>query len=557
MNHINYRLLKLFAFLLNALITTGFVAAQDGNKALQKGSSPNVLFIIVDDLNDALGYMGGHPQSYTPNIDRLARSGVTFSSAYTNCPLCNPSRVSLWTGIAPWRVDLYENYGGKVKHWREYNELLSEAVTMQEHFKANGYEVYGTGKVFHSYGIDNLPGVWTDHGNRLGFYPTPGTGGKNNTRCGHPSMPCTFGNDIYDLWMSCGPLSDVPDVPPDPKRGTPGYKGWIMGGGVPFRYIDEDDRDLMPDEQSKQYVIDLLDKNHDKPFMAICGFFRPHEPLYAPKKYFDRFPIENIILPATIDNDLDDIPEILWNNPKSKIDMLWKRPKFLKMIEKGGVDMWKKWVQSYLACCAFVDDQVGQILDALEDSPYAENTIVILTSDHGYNMGEKETLFKYTLWEESARVPLIISTPEIKDQHPGECTKPVSLLDLYPTLIDLCGLPGNPNKNTTGELLGGYSLKPLIIDPSGSQWLGPPVATTVIASEDPFASIDKQHISVRSERWRYTLCADGKEELYDHLHDPNEWTNLALNEDYKDIKALHKKYVQKLLQTNPAYEKVW
>ncbi len=536
------KMITLFALVL----FTGSVSLFGNEKTIGKESSPNVLFIIADDLNDALRFMGGHPQSYTPNLDRLAQRGMTFSSAYTNCPLCNPSRVSLWTGMAPWRVGLYENYGGKVKHWREYNGLLSEAVTMQEHFKANGYEVYGTGKVFHSYGRDNLPGIWTDHGNRLGFYPTPGTGGKNNRRCGHPSMPCTFDDDIYDLWMSCGPLSDVPDVPPDPKRGTPGYKGWIMGGGVPFRYIDEDDRDLMPDEQSAQYIIDLLDKDHDKPFMAICGFFRPHEPLYAPKKYFDMFPVEDIILPAAIENDLEDVPEILWNNPAAKIDF-WKRPRFLKMIEKGGVEMWKKWVQSYLACCAFVDDQIGQILDALDNSEYADNTIIVFTSDHGYNMGEKETIFKYTLWEESARVPFIISTPEINDQHPGECTKPVSLLDLYPTLIDLCGLPGNPNENTTGELLGGYSLKPLLIDPSGSQWIGPPVATTVIASEDPFASLDKQHISVRSERWRFTLCADGEEELYDHLYDPNEWTNLASNKDYENIKHQHKKYILELL----------
>lgn len=148
----------------------------------------------------------------------------------------------------------------------------------------------------------------------------------------------------------------------------------------------------------------------------------------------------------------------------------------------------------------------------------------------------------------SARVPLIISTPQTKDQLPGACAKPVSLLDLYPTLIDLCGLPENPNKNNTGELSGGYSLKPLLIDPTGIQWIGPPVATTVIASEDPFASLEKQHISVRSERWCYTLCADGEEELYDHLYDPNEWTNLASVKEYGNIKYQHKKNILELLE---------
>ena len=153
------------------------ISAQDKGAEKQK---PNVIFIIVDDLNDALGFMGGHPQSYTPNIDRLARRGVTFNKAYTNCPLCNPSRASLWTGIAPWVSNVYGNNGdGKTSFWRA-NLTLGDAVTMQEHFKTNGYNVYGTGKVFHQYQIDNLPGVWTDHGNRIGFYPTPGKGGKNN-----------------------------------------------------------------------------------------------------------------------------------------------------------------------------------------------------------------------------------------------------------------------------------------------------------------------------------------------------------------------------------------
>jgi arylsulfatase A-like enzyme len=521
-----------------------FAFAQSRYENPARKSSSNVIFIIADDLNDALGFMGGHPQSYTPNIDRLARRGVTFSKAYTNCPLCNPSRASLWTGIAPWVSNVYGNNGdGKTSHWRA-NKILGEAVTMQEHFKANGYDIFGTGKVFHDYSKDNLPGVWTDHGNRIGFYPTPGKGGKNNPRCGHPSMPVPLNQD---LWLSCGPLSDVPDVPPDSKAGTPGYKGWTMGNGIPFRYVNENDRDLMPDELSANYIKELLKKDHDKPFLAICGFFRPHEPLYAPKKYFDLFPMDEIVLPVTIKNDLEDVPEILWNDPDA-YNSIWKHERFKRLIDAGGIDMWKRWVQAYLACCAFVDDQVGKVLDALDSSQYAGNTIVVLTSDHGYNMGEKETLFKYTLWEESARVPLIISAPGMKKQHPGECTKPVSLIDLYPTLTDMCNLPPDPNKNTNKKLLDGYSLKSLLTDPSGNDWLGPAAVITVIANRDPAAPLSEQHISVRSERWRYTLCANGEEELYDHLYDPDEWTNLALKDEYKDIKNQHNRYVSGLLQ---------
>jgi len=531
------------------LFLSDFAFAQNENEYRKRISSPNVLFIIIDDLNDALGFMGGHPQSYTPNIDRLARRGVTFSKAYTNCPLCNPSRASLWTGIAPWSSNIYGNTGdGKTSNWRS-NKILGKTVTMQEHFKANGYEVYGTGKVFHEYWKDNLPGTWTDHGNRIGFYPTPGKGGKNNPRCGHPSMPAPLDKDV---WLSCGPLSDVPDVPPDPKAETPGYKGWTMasrpgGGGKPFRYVDENDRDLMPDELSANYITELLNKNHDKPFFAICGFFRPHEPLYAPKKYFDMFPIDDILLPVTIRNDLEDVPEILWNDPDA-YNSRWKHERFLRLIEAGGTDMWKRWIQAYLACCAFVDDQVGKILDALDSGQYAENTIIVLTSDHGYNMGEKETLFKYTLWEESTRVPLIIYVPGMQQEHPGECTKPVSLIDHYPTLTDLCGLSPEPNKYTNKKLLDGYSLKFLLSDPSGNKWLGPAAAITVIANRDPSASLHEQNISVRSERWRYTLCANGEEELYDHLYDPNEWTNLALKKEYKDIREQHNKYVVSLIQ---------
>lgn len=539
-----YKKITFFAF---AILVSGFVSAQSKNEISKKESSPNVLFIIIDDLNDALGFMGGHPQSYTPNIDRLARRGVTFSKAYTNCPLCNPSRVSLWTGIAPWVSNVYGNNGdGKTSFWRA-NKILGDAVTMQEHFRANDYNVYGTGKVFHQYQKDNLPGVWTDHGNRIGFYPTPGKGGENNPRCGHPSMPAPLDKD---LWLSCGPLSDVPNVPPDPIAGTPGYKGWTLGNGIPFRYVNENDRDLMPDELSANYIMDLLKKDHEKPFFAICGFFKPHEPLYAPKKYFDMFPIDEIVLPATIKNDLEDVPEILWNVPDA-YNSSWKHERFLRLIDAGGIDMWKRWIQAYLACCAFVDDQVGKILDALDSSQYAGNTIIVLTSDHGYNMGEKETLFKYTLWEESARVPLIISVPGMVKQHAGDCTKPVSLIDLYPTLTDLCNLSPEPNKYTNKRLLDGYSLKSLLTDPSGNNWLGPATAITVIANRDPAAPLNEQHISIRSERWRYTLCANGDEELYDHLYDPNEWTNLALKEEYKDVKNQHNKYVLSFLQDVP------
>ena len=523
------------------------VSAANRSQTDRKAAPPNVLFIIADDLNDIVGFMGGHPQARTPNIDRLARRGVTFSKAYSNCPLCHPSRVSLWTGIAPWHSNIYGNVNAPA--WRS-NQALKGAVTMQEHFKANGYNVYGTGKVFHVYASETLPGIWTDYGNRIGFYPTPGSGGANNPRTGHPSMPAPLDKD---LWLSCGPLSDVPNVPPDPQTGRPGYKGWTMGGGKPFRYVDDIDRDPMPDEMSATYIVDLLGRVHDKPFLAVCGFFRPHEPLYVPKKYFDLFPIEEVILPATIKDDLKDVPQILWDSPSAH-QSEFKHQRFLKVIAAGkGPAVWKRWVQAYLACVAFIDDQVGTILDALDSSAYADNTIVVFTSDHGYNMGEKETLFKYTLWEKSARVPLIVATPQMRRQHPLDCRTPVSLIDVYPTLIDLCGLPANPNKNSKGKTLDGYSFRALLENPASNQWLGPAAAVTVMADNDPEGPLDRQHISIRSERWRYTLCSNGEEELYDHLYDPNEWTNLAADKKYASIMSQHHQYVRELLRSARNY----
>ncbi len=530
------------------LLLVGPLHGADRMNDVPKASQPNVMFLIADDLNDALGFMGGHPQARTPHIDRLASMGMTFSRAYANCPLCNPSRLSLWTGIAPWSSNIYGNPGAG--RWRA-NEMLNQAVTMQEHFKNNGYNLYGTGKVFHVYGQDNLPGTWTDHGNRLGFYPTPGRGGEKNPRWGHPSMPPPLNND---LWLSCGPLSDIPDVPADPKAGTPGYKGWTMGEGKPFRYVDEDDRDLMPDELSAQYIVDLLNTSHERPFFAICGFFRPHEPLYAPEKYFELFPLEEVILPATIANDLADVPEVLWNKPGA-YNSEWKHQRFHRLLEAGkGVEMWKRWMQAYLACIAFVDDQVGKIVAALELSRHADNTIVVFTSDHGYNAGEKETLSKYTLWEKGSRVPLIVSLPGMKRESPGDCGTPVSLIDLYPTLADLCGLSLDPNRNTNGKTLDGHSLKALLDNPNGREWLGPPAAMMVIADTDPSAAVHLQHISIRSERWRYTLCADGEEELYDHLYDSNEWTNLASDERHAGVKGRHNQFVRDFLESHKTHE---
>jgi hypothetical protein len=293
------------------------------------------------------------------------------------------------------------------------------------------------------------------------------------------------------------------------------------------------DRELMPDEITSIWVSEKLNETHDDPFFIVAGMNRPHTPRYAPKEFFDMFPLETIILPPYLENDLNDTPSILWENNYQSSALT----RFLEdsaETDIGSEMWWKKWVQSYLACVAFVDHQVGVILDSLENSQYADNTIVIFTADHGYHMGEKNFLSKTTIWEESTRIPLVVYAPGVSVA--GEkVAHPVSLIDIYPTLIDLSALPENPNIGGNGYLLDGYSIRPFLENPINGTWNGPPVALNhlhgnINPAKNIPSPIAENHHSVRSSRYRYTLTSDGEEEFYDHLNDPNEWNNLAITD---------------------------
>ncbi len=501
----------------------------------QRSDQPlNVILIHCDDLNDTVAGMGGHPQAKTPNIDKLMQRGMRFTNAHCNAPICAPSRASMWTGIYPHTSGLF-GYSQDKNNWRR-NPTLKDAVTVFEHFVSHGYAVYGTGKVFHNGHEDDTVWLHPDGFNGLGFGPSfgpfPWDGvsmhpSKKRKFTGHPSMPPEYQEDI---WGSFAPLSDVPTV------GS--YTGWSMET-QDFHYVNEDDRDLMPDEKSASWVEERLAGTHEKPFFITVGLNRPHEPRYVPTKYYDLFPLDDIHLPPYQPNDLADCAKILWIDPD--IGVPTQASQALKNIHNaGGVKLWKRWIQSYLAAVAYIDAQVGQILDALDESPYAETTMVILSSDHGYQMGEKEHMHKETVWEEVTRVPLVVAVPRLTP--PGtECQHPVSLIDLYPTLIDLCGLSPDPNAGGNGVPLGGFSLRSLLEDP-GASWAGPAVALSCRHGKDEIppnhpGRINRQHYSVRSDRWRYTLCYNGEEELYDHENDMNEWTNLASAPAYAEIKA--------------------
>ena len=402
---------------------------------------PNVLFLALDDLNDWIGVLGGHPQAKTPNIDRLARSGVLFKHAYCAAPACNPSRTALMTGLRPSTTGVYHNS----QPWRP---VLKDAVTLTQYFMANGYSAQGGGKIFHN--SFNDPASW-QHWEKAGNFPNPAK----------------------------LPANGIPQT---------GHFDWGA--------VDAPDEE-MGDYHTATWATEVLKQKHDKPFFLAVGMIRPHLPFYAPKKYFDMFPLESIQLPETIPNDLDDIPS-------AGVKMAKPQGDHAKVIQH---DQWKKAVQAYLACSTFADAQIGRVLDALEQSPYKDNTVIVLWTDHGWNLGEKQHWRKFALWEDTTRVGFMMTVPGMT-QPGGVCDRPVNLVDIYPTLVDVCGLPKKDG-------LDGASLVPLLKNPK-AEWDRPSITTE-----------GRNNHAVRSERWRYIRYADGSEELYDHTVDPNEWKNVA------------------------------
>ena len=421
---------------------------------------PNVLFIAIDDLNDWCGCLGGHPDAHTPNIDRLAARGVLFTHAYCAAPACNPSRTALLTGLRPATSGVYLNS----QPWRP---VLPDAVTLPQHFMANGYRVIGGGKIFHGRYKD--PASWHEYLDR--------------------------------------PLDPLP--PNRPLSGIGGASSHFDWGPV-----DVDDRD-MADWKVADWAIEKLQQESEQPFFLAAGFYRPHLPWYVPRKYFDRFPPDKITLPNVKEDDLDDVPPI--GRKMAKPDGDHKRV--------TDTDNWRKAVAAYLASGTFADACVGRVVRALENSHHADNTVIVLWADHGWHLGEKLHWRKFALWEEATRNPLLFVVPGTT-QPGGRCERPVSLLDIYPTLVQACGLPSKPG-------LEGHSLIPLLKDPA-APWDRPALTTH-----------GRNNHALRSERWRYVRYEDATEELYDHTNDPMEWTNLADRLDLQDVKAGLAKWLPK------------
>lgn len=433
-------------------------------------SQPNVLFIAMDDLNDWIGCLGGHPQTITPNLDRLAASGVLFTNAHCPAPACNPCRSAVFTGRAPNRSGLYDNR-------QKMREIMPTEPIIPQYFRNQGYYAAGSGKLLH-YFID------------------------------------------ADSWDQYFPNAESEN--PFPDTFYPQQRPVNLKRGGPWQYVETDwaaldvtDEEFGGDWSVSQWIGEQLAKQHDQPFFLGCGLYRPHEPWFVPKKYFEPFPLESIQLPpGYLENDLDDVP---------KAGQQVARNRYFKHILEQ--KQWKQGIQGYLASIHFADAMLGRVLDALESGPNAKNTIVVLWSDHGWQLGEKEHWQKFTPWRAVTRVPLMIRVPENLSNHLPKgtqagtvCDSPVNLLSLFPTLLDLCGLPPNPNND-------GPSLLPLLSNPTSSDWQHNSV--TFLSKPNTFAISGPTH--------RYIHYADGGEELYDIHTDPYEWTNLATSPESQSL----------------------
>jgi len=427
---------------------------------------PNIVFLVIDDLNDWIGPLQGHPQAKTPYLDRLAHRGTVFVNAHCQAPLCNPSRTSVLTGLRPSTTGIY----GLEPYYREVPNLRS-CVSLPRYLVQHGYHTLMTGKVYHAdYG----------RGDRDGEFQVIGPPAHVGAR---PERP----------------LATLPQQHP------------LMDWGT-FPHRDEDKGDW----QIASWAVEQICSRPRQPFFLAIGFFLPHVPCYASERWFALYPPDALHLPAVRPDDRDDTPRFSWY-------LHWRLPEpRLKLLQETGE--WRNLVRSYLACVSFVDRQVGRVLEALEQADLADNTIVVLWSDHGWHLGEKLITGKNSLWERSTRVPLVFAGPGIAQQ--AVCREPVELLDIYPTLIDLCGLPPRPE-------LEGHSLLPQLKDPTTTRpW---PAMTTH----------NHGNHAVRSRRWRYIRYADGSEELYDMRQDPHEWNNLAEKTQYRRIIERHQRWLPK------------
>lgn len=464
-----WHLLRIANQLLLTLCCGVVLAAAEVPNEPAVGARPNILMIVVDDMNDWIGCLGGHPDVRTPNIDRLARRGLLFTNAHCPAPVCNPSRVAVLSGRAPHRTGIYDNAA-------VWHQELPGVVSLPSHFRSHGYQVLGGGKVYHHTPDFNRQSDWDAYFDQVFD--------------SHAQQHLGGGAATPFRWPEGFPLNGLRQVAALEK---PPANAREFDWG-PFDLADDE----MGDGRLVCWAEGVLREPATEPFFLAAGIYRPHLPWYAPRGYFDRYPPESLAQPPVLAGDVDDLP------PGGQ-RMAANRREDLEIVRREGRTA--EILQAYLANITFADALVGRLLDALDAGPARDRTIVVLWSDHGWHFGEKDHLHKFTLWERSTRVPFIIAAPGAVAA--GLATpRPVGLIDLFPTLVDLCGLPLPVD-------LDGRSLTPLLANPE-TAWDAPVLTTH-----------GRGNHALRTERWRYIRYEDGGEELYDHASDPHEWTNLA------------------------------
>ncbi|MHB8898170.1 MAG: sulfatase [Thermoguttaceae bacterium] len=514
---------------------------------LPAAERPNVLLIVCDDLNSYIEGFGGHPQAKTPNIARLRDSGVSFLQAHCTSPICAPSRSSFLTGLYP---HTSRNYG--FDKWFD-NEVLKNSRTLMDHFRANGYHTLGTGKLMHQ----EVTKEWSEWGNDVDYGPFAFDGKEN---VAHPDVPAPLRNDFGAVDGSFGPLVKLEGRTFKDGK-TYSWRTGNWKGMRPLRVESDDDRDPTADELNRDWAVaklkGLANQPGGKPFFMGVGFIRPHTPIIVPKRFFDLFPLASVKLPVIKPGDVDDtFLRTVSGTDQGDLDRGAKVYQSLVASYGSQEEALRRFIQSYLASVAADDEHLGKILAVIDNSPLKDNTIIILTSDHGWQMGQKDFVYKTSLWEESTRVPLIIRVPGVTKG--GATSHPVSLVDLYPTLVDLCGLTGDTRKNAQGRPLDGHSLKPFLLDPNTEKWDGPDAALTTLFRWAKTYNPSEQSYTLRSKDWRYIRYSNGKEELYDHVNDPHEWTNLAGNPEHAARLAIFRQQLTKRLPApaaNPVPQK--
>lgn len=456
--------------LLALMVATLACAAGSAFRAEAAAPAPrNVLFIAIDDQNDWIGCMGGHPQVKTPNIDRLAARGTVFLNAHCPSPLCNPSRSALLTGLRPSSTGIY----GLVPGIRDV-EQTKDWITLPQTFTRAGFFTYTCGKIYHDGSIKP----------------------KDRAR-------------EFNTW---GPAPGMVK-PPQRLAKLPGKPHPAMDWGV----YPPDDAEQCDWKIASAAVEQLRGAPKDKPFFIACGFRLPHVPCFASQKWFDLYPEDKLVLPPVKEDDRADLPKfadyLVWKLPEPRLKTL------------RDYHEWRKLVRAYLASVSFMDSQVGRVLEGLEASGRAGETVVVLWGDNGWHLGEKGITGKNTLWDRSTRVPLVFAGPGVTAGQ--RCTKPADLTDLFPTLLELFAMPARGD-------LDGHSLVPQLKD-AGAPRPWPAITTH-----------NQGNHGIRTEDWRYVRYADGSEELYDMKSDPNEWTNLATDPKHAEKKAELARWVPKV-----------